>query len=201
MGLDSTLSGTPARARAVWLPHPQRRLMSLRFAALLIIGLVAACAAPPSSTGAGPKPTSSFDWSRRDIVVADSTVARVPLTKSVPRYPMRERMHGVEAAFVTVFVLDTLGRVEIGSVSFFEDPPRAFAESVCDYFRNSRYAPLRVEGASTPALVVVPWVFALEGGKWLNRSLDVSGLRERLRREGAVAALAEFRGLAHCPAR
>lgn len=107
-------------------------------------------------------------------------------------------MHGVEAAFVTVFVLDTLGRVELESVSFLENPPSAFAESVCEYFRHVRYLPMRVGGIGKPALVVVPWVFSLEGGKWQNKTLDVSGLRENFRKEGADSALAELQGLSHC---
>ena len=102
-----------------------------RTASLLVIVLLAGCALSQRAS-IGPRRSSS-DWSRQDIIVADSTVGQMPVDKTVPQYPMAERRHG------------------------------------------------------------------LGGGKLFNKTLDVSGLRARLREEGNTAALAELEHIPHCP--
>ena len=108
-------------------------------------------------------------------------------------------MTGGEAAFFAAFVLDTTGHAVLPTLRFLGNPPVAFASAVCAYYRDVSFAPAQVAGKANAALVVVPFVFALSGGKWQNRSIDPNPIRERFKKEGATAAIAEMKDLPSCP--
>lgn len=172
----------------------------LRSSYIVWIALLTGCAPAARQSVAMPaKPASPCVWSSKDLVVVDSSHTPLPIDKTVPRYPPDERARRVEVAFVAVIILDTLGRVELPSVSFVGDVPVAFAHAVCDFYKATRFAPVASRsGGATRALVVYPWTFAITGGAWDGKTIDANPVRDRLQKEGAVIAIKELEPLPHC---
>lgn len=169
---------------------------------VLAVVALSGCAAAASAVSSHSAPEEKRFPLAEELVLADSAEAQVPTNGlPLPRFPFAERSRGEEAAFVAAFVLDTLGRVESRSVTFVGDAPVPFARAVCEYYAAARYRAVRRDGVARRALIVVPWTFGLQGGRWEKRTIDASPVRERLRQEGAVAAAAELDSLPHCPPR
>jgi len=166
---------------------------------LTFVLAVGCASARQSGTMVDAPSTSTYSWASAGVIVADSAIAQAPVGRMAPRFPPEERARGVEAAFITAFILDTLGRVELPSISFLEDAPRAFAGAVCSYYRAARFAPARQNGAVSRALIVHPWTFGLSGGKWEHATIDAGPVRSKFQREGAVAAISELQSRPHCP--
>lgn len=174
--------------------------MQRAFGVLLVVVALSGCtvASPTVSSHSAPK-EKRFPLAE-ELVLADSAEAQVPTNRlPLPRFPSAERSRGEEAAFVAAFVLDTLGRVESRSVTFVGDAPASFVRTVCAYYKTARFTPVRRDGVARRALIVVPWTFGLQGGRWEKGTINESPVRERLRQEGAVAATAELDSLPHCP--
>src|SRR6266480_3770792 len=82
-----------------------------------LVTLTTACAAPAQSAAA---PTRFHD---PDHITGDPTGLRPDFTVHAwPRYPERARAAFRTAAPVVAFVVDTLGRVELESASFLDEP-------------------------------------------------------------------------------
>jgi hypothetical protein len=143
-----------------------------------------------------------FVWSNENLIVADSaaTATQAPIDKIVPWYPPDARAHGVEAAFVTAVIIDTLGRAELPSVSFVGTVPTAFARVVCAFYEAARFTPVRDGGSAKRVLNVHPWTFGLTGGEWEHKTIDERPVRERLLREGPAGAIEQIEPLPHCGA-
>jgi len=135
----------------------------------------------------------------QSIIVADSAEPhevdrRVPL-----RYPLAERRAGIEAEFITVFVLDTTGRVEMPSVSLVGTVPRAFWQEVCRYLSRMQITPIRRNGQPRRALVVNPFSFALDGGELGRRPRETGeAVRKSILADGVAQAAIAFEPLPHC---
>jgi Gram-negative bacterial tonB protein. len=170
------------------------RTKSLVIATLSL--LVAACASSISqSTGTG-SPEPRFDMST-DIVLADTSEAK-PASGRLPRYPADAKAAGMEAGFATVFVEDTTGRVEYGTVSFTTNVAPPFRNAVCSYLRTVRLAPVVRDGRPRRALVIAPWAFGLEGGQWQRQRYDAEPLRRSVGAEGIRATVARLESQPHC---
>jgi hypothetical protein len=108
------------------------------------------------------------------------------------------RSSGVEAGFVSLFVLDTSGRVEYPTITFAPDVARSFRVAVCSYLFRMRFTPVIRDGAPRRALVITPWTFALERGQWEKRQYDVGPLRRAVAAEGLPSAVTQLEAQPHC---
>jgi protein TonB len=80
-----------------------------------------------------------------------------------PRYPEALRAAGVGGRVVARFVVDTLGRVEAGSVAFpAADDPR-LAGAARDALARARFRPARAGGRRVRQLVEQPFAFSAAG--------------------------------------
>jgi protein TonB len=79
----------------------------------------------------------------------------------MPRYPQLLRDAGVEGATLVRFVVDTLGRVEQGTVKIVESTHPAFALAVQAVLPQMRFSPARVGERKVRQLVEFPLQFRL----------------------------------------
>lgn len=78
-----------------------------------------------------------------------------------PRYPESMRAMGVETTITATFVVDTMGRIEPGSLTFGESPYPQFYQAVRDALANARFRPAEVHGQHVRQLVSQAFVFSL----------------------------------------
>ena len=114
----------------------------------------------PSHAGTGAPvatddPGTAFLDSQVEVQVALDT--RSPM----PRYPQLLRDAGVEGATLVRFVVDTLGRVEQGTVKVVESTHPAFALAVQAVLPQMRFSPARVGERKVRQLVEFPLQFRL----------------------------------------
>lgn len=114
----------------------------------------------PSHAGTGAPvatddPGTAFLDSQVEVQVALDT--RSPM----PRYPQLLRDAGVEGATLVRFVVDTLGRVEQGTVKVVESTHPAFALAVQAVLPQMRFSPARVGEKKVRQLVEFPLQFRL----------------------------------------
>ncbi|MHB1096074.1 MAG: energy transducer TonB [Gemmatimonadaceae bacterium] len=79
----------------------------------------------------------------------------------MPRYPQLLRDAGVEGATLVRFVVDTLGRIEQGTVKVVESTHPAFALAVQAVLPQMRFSPARVGERKVRQLVEFPFQFRL----------------------------------------
>lgn len=79
----------------------------------------------------------------------------------MPRYPQLLREAGVEGATLVSFVVDTLGRVEQGTVRVIESTHPAFTLTVQAVLPHMRFSPARVGERKVRQLVEFPLQFRL----------------------------------------
>ncbi|MDP1892169.1 MAG: TonB family protein [Gemmatimonadaceae bacterium] len=104
---------------------------------------------------AADDPGTAFLDSQVEVQVALDT--RSPM----PRYPQLLRDAGVEGATLVRFVVDTLGRVEQGTVRVVESTHPAFALAVQAVLPQMRFSPARVGDRRVRQLVEFPLHFRL----------------------------------------
>src|SRR5512133_635792 len=105
---------------------------------------------------AADDPDTAFLDSQVEVQVALDT--RSPM----PRYPQLLRDAGVEGATLVRFVVDTLGRVEQGTVKVVESTHPAFALAVQAVLPQMRFSPARVGEKKVRQLVEFPLQFRLK---------------------------------------
>jgi TonB family protein len=82
-------------------------------------------------------------------------------TNPTPNYPPDLRSARIEGSVVARFVVDTAGRVVMGSVTIVAaDHPR-FADAVIEALRRSRFRPAELRGRKVAQLVAQPFVFVI----------------------------------------
>lgn len=86
----------------------------------------------------------------------------VPLSGPPPRYPAMLKDAGVEGRVDVRFVVDTLGRVESGSVQVIDATHALFVESVRTALLRQRFMPAEVAGVRVRQLVTQPFVFTIQ---------------------------------------
>ena len=79
-----------------------------------------------------------------------------------PRYPELLRSAGVEGEVIAQFVVDTLGRVEAGSVRVLRNTHALFAQAVERTLPLARFSPAEAAGHKVRQLVQQPFVFAVQ---------------------------------------
>ncbi len=75
------------------------------------------------------------------------------LSGPYPRYPEMLRQAGIEGSVLLEFVIDTTGRVEVGSLKVLQSTNRAFEGPAKDVISRSLYRPGRVRGQAVRVLV------------------------------------------------
>ena len=78
-----------------------------------------------------------------------------------PRYPETLRAAGIEGSVTLVFVVDTTGRADMGSIRVKRTDSDLFTASVKDALEKARFHPAEIGGRKVRMLVEQPFVFAL----------------------------------------
>lgn len=77
-----------------------------------------------------------------------------------PEYPL-EQGRPREGTVIVQAVVDTLGKVERGSIKVISSPDPAFSASVMSMIRQTRFIPARVNGRPRRVMIQIPVVFTL----------------------------------------
>jgi TonB family protein len=112
----------------------------------------------------GPLVSGRTTATQNGAYLADA-VDRVvmPLASNpVPAYPRSMAAAGIEANFVVVFVVDSTGRIDRGSLEFPATAQPLFAESVRRALERSRYRPAEMDGRPVRQLVQQEFFFRME---------------------------------------
>lgn len=97
-------------------------------------------------------------------VVSENMVDQVPRligSAAPPRYPAALRESGISGRVVIRFVVDTLGRAELGDVVIVEATHAQFADAVRSALERYRFSPGAVEGRKVRTMVQLPFTFSL----------------------------------------
>ena len=98
-------------------------------------------------------------------IVSAGLVDQVPRligSAAPPRYPAALRASGMSGRVVVRFVVDTLGRAEVGDVVMVEATHALFADAVREALERYRFSPGAVEGRKVRTLVQLPFTFSLQ---------------------------------------
>ena len=97
-------------------------------------------------------------------IVSENMVDQLPRmigSAAAPRYPAALRDKGVTGRVVVRFVVDTLGRAEVGDVVIVEATHAPFADAVKNALERYRFSPGTVEGRKVRTMVQLPFTFSL----------------------------------------
>ena len=116
--------------------------------------------APPSGgcespCGASPIVDGRQVWNTSDVMM------RLLADPVPPRYPEALRRAGVEGDVVVKFVVDTTGRIDMGSVEILKSTHDAFVAAVRETLAKLRFAPAFSGERKIRALAVMPFHFTL----------------------------------------
>ncbi|MFN8669188.1 MAG: TonB family protein [Gemmatimonadaceae bacterium] len=116
-----------------------------------------------ASDGAGSGAASSSGSGDSGTPMTAFTVDRevVPLRGVAPRYPSLLASANIEGMVVMQFVVDTLGRVERGSLDVVRADHALFEQSVREALARMRFVPAEAGGRKVRQLVEQPFTFAL----------------------------------------
>jgi TonB family protein len=106
----------------------------------------------PSPNVAGDSPFTAYTVEQAVIALPGS---------AQPRYPSMLQSAGLEGDVRTQFVVDTLGRVEQGSVHVLESTHDMFTTSVRDALARARFRPAEVGGRTVRQLVEQTFTFRI----------------------------------------
>jgi len=112
----------------------------------------------PSSAGPGGAPNVS-DSSPLPENLVDKVI--LPLPGSSPRYPSMLQSAGVEGDVRAQFVVDTLGRVEQGSVRILDTSHALFATAVRDALARARFKAAEAGGRKVRQLAEQVFTFRI----------------------------------------
>ena len=179
--------------------HLERRILAMqpstrRFARFTIVGgtLVAASAllfacALQSDNPTQPRPLSSRQMSYNP----NQTYFEFQVTKQVsvrpggpaPRYPDALRAANIEGSVLAQFVVDTLGRADMGEFKVLKSNHDLFTETVRNALPMVKFSPAELDGHLVKQLVQMPFEF----------KLSRDGTTSTMARSG-VARLTKFDG-------
>jgi len=97
---------------------------------------------------------SSTDWRGTEVLMH-------VLSSGKPRYPESLRQAGVDGSVLIQFTVDTLGRVDMGSVKVLNSTHTMFTDAVRQSLGAFRFKPAEVNGRRVPALAQMPFEFHL----------------------------------------
>ena len=113
------------------------------------------------STGTAPGTSPSF---APGTILDENVVDRVPrLTgnATAPRYPDVLRQSGTTGQVIVRFVVDTLGRAEMGDITVIEATHPLFASAVKTALLGYRFTPGEAAGRKVRTMVQMPFTFNL----------------------------------------
>lgn len=113
---------------------------------------IAAAGTGGSPNGAGGSPMPEY--------LVEKPILAIPGT-STPRYPSMLQSAGVEGDVRAQFVVDTLGRVEPGSVKILEKSHDLFGTAVRDALMRARFAPAEAGGRKVRQLAEQIFTFRI----------------------------------------
>ncbi len=102
---------------------------------------------------------------RSDSIYLSSQVdnpAAFDAASGAPMYPDSLRNAGVEGAVTAQFVVDTTGRVDIGSFVLLESTHGRFTQSVREALPRMLFRPAQLHGQKIKQLVQLPFIFKIE---------------------------------------
>jgi periplasmic protein TonB len=112
---------------------------------------------PDGLQGAAATVATDAPMTDRDVDKAAAAIAGSP----VPAYPEMLKASGVEGEALVQFVVDTLGRAELGSFTVLEATHDAFGSSVRATLARMRFLPAESGGKKVRMLVRQRFAFAL----------------------------------------
>ncbi len=136
---------------------PQVELRGPELPDLVILG------GPHRSGSVSPGPGGPGELGSGGIV-SENMVDQVPRmigSTAPPRYPAALRESGISGRVVIRFVVDTLGRAELGDVVIVEATHALFADAVKNALERYRFTPGAVEGRKVRTMVQLPFTFSL----------------------------------------
>lgn len=69
-----------------------------------------------------------------------------PVSSGGPLYPIEQRNARMHGEVRVSFVVDTTGKIIRGTAEVVAESHRAFGQSVCEYMRRARFAPVVLDG-------------------------------------------------------
>lgn len=105
---------------------------------------------------------------------------------SAPAYPDSLRRAGIEGEVTAQFVVDTTGRVDVGSFVLLESTHGRFTESVRQALPGMYFRPALLNGQKIRQLVQLPFVFKLQPGDLLPPA-DTTSAADSTRPDTALA--------------
>ncbi|CAN5215423.1 hypothetical protein BH09GEM1_BH09GEM1_14500 [soil metagenome] len=115
----------------------------------------------PSALGGGDPTSALTPGAVLDAGVVDR-VPRIIGNAPPPRYPDMLRQSGATGQVVVRFVVDTMGRAELGDIVVVDATHPLFASSVKTALMAYRFTPGEVAGRKVRTLVQVPFSFTLK---------------------------------------
>ncbi len=109
--------------------------------------------------GSGSANGTALDGAAFSAMAVDEEV--VVLQGAAPRYPPSLASAGIEGIVMARYVVDTLGRVERGSIDVTSNSNSMFAQSVRDALGRMRFIPAKAQGRKVRQLVQQPFTFEL----------------------------------------
>lgn len=180
LALAHPTSQLSRRITAMFAMPPRRpRLTVLVASATAVVALAAACSPRLISNLTGPAPQAAPQLSDATIEDIAPTAPQAgapyfdfqvnePATMAPgsrgPTYPPALRAAGVSGAVLVQFVVDTDGRVEMGSLKVLRSADSAFTSAVRDALPAMRFVPAQKDGRAVRQLVQQPFQFALADG-------------------------------------
>ena len=114
-------------------------------------------------------------------------------------YPIAAAGRGAEAWPVVGYVVDTTGRVELRTMTFFPPtPPAEFQKSICDWAYTVRFTPPLVDGQPRRVFFVQPFTFSRDKNTGSRHVPDVKFVADELRGSPSGVAIARLEPLPHC---
>ena len=165
-----------------------------------ILGAASACGGSKATPAPAPQPLTREERFPRpqEVVVVDTSDTSPISPQPRMNFPLDIMSRRIEAAFGTIFIIDTLGHVEMPSVTFITETPPSLRNSVCEFVAKWRFAPVKRDNARRRAALVIPWVFARQGGALDGHKMDSRPITNSLRQRGFAAYVAELDTLPHC---
>ena len=80
---------------------------------------------------------------------------------ATPRYPSILKQAGVEGEVLASFVVDTMGRADVGSYKVLKTTHELFSNAVRDALPNMTFVPAMIRGRKVRQLVQTPFVFGI----------------------------------------
>ena len=122
---------------------------------------LAGISTPPGvGPGTGGSPNVAGSDQPLSAHVVEKAILAIPGT-STPRYPSMLQSAGVEGDVRAQFVVDTLGRVEPGSVKILETTHDLFGAAVRDALMRARFAPAEAGGRKVRQLAEQIFTFRI----------------------------------------